>query len=136
MATAEKFEDLEIWKLARTLVNKIYELTRKGGFRKDFCLKDQIRRPSVSVMSNISEGFESRTVKRFIDYLGGSKASCGETRSVLYIAMDCRYISEDEFYDCYGLTTKISSKTHYLMKYLGKYHSNDRVSEAITTYET
>lgn len=77
MATAEKFEDLEIWKLAKTLVNKIYELTRKEEFRKDFSLKDQIRRSSVSVMSNISEGYESRTVKRFIDYLGRSKASCG-----------------------------------------------------------
>lgn len=58
---------------------------------------DQIRRSSVSVMNNISEGFESRTTKRFTDYLGRSKGSCGETRSVSYVALDCKYITESEF---------------------------------------
>lgn len=134
MATVERFEDLEIWKLARKLVNKIYELTSQQDFNKDFGLKDQIRRSSVSVMNNISEGFESRTIKRFIDYLGRSKASCGETRSVLYVALDCGYISEEEFSECYELTTKISRKTFRLIKYLEKSDGNDRVKEVVTTY--
>lgn len=135
MSHVERFENLEIWKEARILVNKIYKLTRAGEFEKDFGLKDQIRRSSVSVMNNISEGFESRTVKRFIDYLGRSKASCGETRSVLYVALDCGYISDNEFKECYELASKISRKTYHLIKYLEKYGSNNRVREAVITYD-
>lgn len=62
MGTAKRFEDLEIWQLARKLVKRVYEVTQKKEFSKDFGLKDQIRKSSVSVMNNISEGFESRTV--------------------------------------------------------------------------
>jgi len=62
MATVERFEDLEIWKLSRELVNMIYEVTSDNRFAKDYGLKDQIRRSSVSIMNNIAEGFESRTV--------------------------------------------------------------------------
>jgi len=62
MATVERFEDLEIWKLARELVHLVYEVTNQGNFSKDYGLKDQIRRSSVSIMNNIVEGFESRTV--------------------------------------------------------------------------
>ncbi|MFH5831626.1 four helix bundle protein [Halalkalibaculum sp. DA3122] len=135
MASVEKFEDLDIWRESRILVNKIYELTRQEKFDKDFGLKDQIRRSSVSVMNNISEGFESRTVKQFIDYLGRSKASCGETRSILYVALDCKYITDEQFKECYELATKISRKTYRFIQYLEKYNSNDRVSEAVTAYQ-
>lgn len=62
MGTAKRFEDLEIWRLARKLVKRVYEVTQKKEFSIDFGLKDQIRKSSVSVMNNISEGFESRTV--------------------------------------------------------------------------
>jgi four helix bundle protein len=97
MATAKRFEDLEIWQLARELVKMTYEISNRTPFATDYGLKDQIRRSSVGVMNNISEGFESRTVKLFIDYLGRSKGSCGETRSVLYVALDQNYITETEF---------------------------------------
>jgi len=69
MSTAKRFEDLEIWQLSRELVKLIYTSTKRSPFSKDFSLKDQIRRSSVGVMNNISEGFESRTVKLFIEYL-------------------------------------------------------------------
>ncbi|MDZ7692659.1 MAG: four helix bundle protein [Balneolaceae bacterium] len=134
MGKVERFEDLEVWKLARKLVNKIYRLTGKGEFDKDFGLKDQIRRSSVSVMNNTSEGFESRTVRQFIDYLGYSKASCGETRSILYVALDCRYITGKEFQECYDLAKSISGKIYRFIKYLEQYNSNDRVKETDVTY--
>lgn len=73
MATVERFEDLEIWQLARKLVKLVYNLTEKKGFSKDYGLKDQIQRSSVSVMNNISEGFECRTTKRFVVYLADLK---------------------------------------------------------------
>ena len=134
MATIERFEDLEIWQLGRALVRLVYELTRKESFSKDYGLKDQIRRSSVSVMNNISEGFESRTTNRFIDYLGISKGSCGETRSVSYVALDCGYITKEEFQELYEQCVIISKKIQKLMKYLKGYDSNDRVRDAIVEY--
>ena len=135
MGSVERFEDLEIWQLSRNLVRYVYELTRKQKFSKDFGLKDQIRRSSVSVMNNISEGFESRTTKRFIDYLGRSKGSCGETRSVSYVAVDCDYITEKEFQKLYDQCVKISGKIRRLMDYLEGYDSNDRVKDVMVSYK-
>lgn len=135
MATAKRFEDLEIWQLARKLVNKVYEVTKKQNFAKDYGLKDQVRRSSVSVMNNISEGFESRTVNHFINYLGHSKGSCGETRSVLYIALDCNYITQSEFDDIYNLAKNISGKIQNLIKYLDSYDSNNRIKEVMVEYK-
>ena len=86
-------------------------------------------------MNNISEGFESRTVKLFIDYLGRSKGSCGETRSVLYVALDQNYITDKEFKELYDQCIKISSKTLRLIQYLEKYESNDRVMEVGIEYK-
>jgi len=134
MATAKRFEDLEIWQMSRKLVNQVYEITNKQDFAKDYGLKDQIRRASVSVMNNISKGFKSRTVKNFINYLGLSKASCGETRSVLYVALDCSYISREEFDELYILTTKISAKIQNLIRYLEGYSSNNRIEEVMVEY--
>ena len=135
MATAKRFEDLEIWQLARELVKMIYEISNRTPFSTDYGLKDQIRRSSVGVMNNISEGFESRTVKLFIDYLGRSKGSCGETRSVLHVALDQNYITETEFNYLLQQCEKISSKTLRLIQYLEKYESNDRIMEAGIRYK-
>ena len=135
MGTVEKFEDLEIWKLSRGLVKHVYELSRKKDFSKDYGLKDQIRRSSVSVMNNISEGFESRTTRRFIDYLGRSKGSCGETRSILFVALDCNYITQSEFTNVYDRCTMISKKIRSLMSYLEGYNSNNRVKEVLVDYD-
>ena len=85
---AERFEDLRAWKTARKLTNEIYEVASRGAFVDDWALKDQIRRASISVMSNIAEGFESRTRSRFINFQGTAKASAGEVRSQLVIAHD------------------------------------------------
>ena len=97
MAGITRFEEIESWKTARQLTNLIYQFTEQTGFVKDYGLKDQIRRASVSVMSNIAEGFESRTNALFINYLGHAKGSSGEARSQLYIALDVKYISQEQF---------------------------------------
>lgn len=135
MATAKRFEDLEIWQMSRKLVNEVYEVTNKQDFAKDYGLKDQIRRASVSVMNNISEGFESRTVKKFINYLGLSKASCGETRSILYVAIDLEYITQDEFDKLYLSAKNISGKIQNLIQYLDSYNSNNRIEDVIVEYK-
>ncbi len=134
MASIKQFEELEVWQMARELVNEIYAITKEGKFSKDYSLKDQIRRSSVSVMNNISEGFESRTVKLFIDYLGRAKASCGETRSILYVALDCSYISQEQFTELARLAKNVSGKIQNLIRYLEGYKSNNRVEDVLIKY--
>jgi hypothetical protein len=75
MATATKFEELEIFQTARTPTRLIYTITNEGAFSKDYGLRDQMRRAAVSIMSNIAEGFESRTNALFIEFLGRAKGS-------------------------------------------------------------
>ena len=81
MPTITRFEEIEAWQTARELTKSVYTVTDEGKLSRDFGLKDQIRRATVSIMSNIAEGFESQTQTLFIRYLGIAKASAGEVRS-------------------------------------------------------
>ena len=81
MPTIVRFEDIEAWQTARELTRKVYELTRKGEFARDFGLSDQMRRASVSIMSTIAEGIENRKQALFRDFLGWVTASAGELRA-------------------------------------------------------
>ena len=115
---AERFEDLRAWQTARELTNRIYAITKRDPFKNDWALKDQIRRSSISVMSNIAEGFEARTQAQFIDFLGTAKASAGEVRSQLYIAYDQDYLGEEEFESLFDLADKASRQLHRLIRHL------------------
>ena len=83
MAKIKKFEDIESWKRARKLANQIYKVSSTGKFDRDFGLKDQMRRASVSILSNIAEGFERGGDNEFLQFLAVAKGSCGEARSIL-----------------------------------------------------
>jgi len=96
-SVAESFEDLHVYQRARELTNAVYQLTRQGGFAADYSLSDQIRRASVSIISNIAEGFERGTKMEFIQFLYIAKGSCGEVRAQLQIARDQDYLSESDF---------------------------------------
>jgi len=124
MATIERFEDLEAWQRARELTNVIYDMSDVGAFARDFPLRDQIRRAAVSIMSNIAEGFESRTSRLYIEHLGRAKASCGEVRSQLYLAYDRQYVSGEVFEQTLALAESVSRLTHGLIRYL----SNARIN--------
>ena len=97
MATIEKFEELEVWKTSIELCADIYRLTNTELFAKDYGLKDQIRRASVSVPSNISEGYERDSKKQFLYFLVIAKGSCGELRTQLRIARILNYLDEKEY---------------------------------------
>jgi four helix bundle protein len=114
----QNFEDLNVWQRARELVKLIYELTKEKIFSRDYSLVDQIRRSSISVLSNIAEGFERGSNKEFIQFLYIAKGSCGEVRSQLYVALDQRYISEEDFSKCKEFCMKISGMIGNLINYL------------------
>ncbi len=114
----ERFEDLEVWQLSRKLVNCIYKMTNGERFSRDFGLTNQIQRSSVSVMSNIAEGFEKRTKKEFIHFLYIAKCSCGELRSQLYVSLDLGYIDNNEFSEYYNLAETVSKSLSGFIKYL------------------
>jgi len=97
MSRVERFEDLVAWQKARELTRLIYQVTQKSPFSSDFGLRDQIRRAAVSVMSNIAEGFDRAGRAEFHQFLVVAKGSVAEVRSQLYVALDARYIDEDEF---------------------------------------
>ena len=121
------FEDLPVWKLARKLSIQIYKITSCTEFRKDFGLRDQIRRAGISLMSNIAEGFEHETQAQFISYLGRAKASAGEIRCQLYIASDLSYISDLQFQEAIALAKECSKQIYGFIKYLKTLPNSPRV---------
>ena len=116
----KKFEDLESWKKARKLTNAVYDATAAGRFTRDFGLKDQIRRASISILSNIAEGFERGGDKEFLQFLAVAKGSCGEVRSQLYIAIDQGYLHQDLFDELSERAAEIGRLISGMMKYLSK----------------
>jgi four helix bundle protein len=118
MATFERFEDIDAWKKARSLVKMIYQLTGTGEFGRDYGLKDQIRRAAVSVLSNIAEGFEREGNTEFCRFLGIAKGSCGEVRAQLYVALDQHYITPEQFDIALRGAVEVSRMISGLIKYL------------------
>jgi four helix bundle protein len=97
MSKVERFEDLIAWQKARILTKDIYQITQEGKFARDFGLSGQIQRASVSIMSNIAEGFERSYLGEFHQFLSIAKSSCAEVRSQLYVALDVGYIEQVKF---------------------------------------
>lgn len=134
MANITRFEEIESWKSGRELTNKVYAFTNQDGFNRDFGLRDQIRRACISIMSNIAEGFESRTDTQFINFLGMARASAGEVRSQLYIALDQKYISQEQFDNAFQLAQTCSRQITNFIKYLESNPHSKRISDDSAEY--
>jgi four helix bundle protein len=119
MARLERFEDIDAWKKARDLTKSVYQITSTGEFARDFALRDQLRRATISVISNIAEGFERGGDKEFLQFLSLAKGSCGEVRAQLYVALDQSYITDTQFQELCGEVMLVSRLLAGLMKYLG-----------------
>jgi four helix bundle protein len=107
MTGVRRFEDLVAWQKARILTREIYLHTRQGPFAGDLGLTSQIRRASVSIMSNMAEGFERNGQREFHQFLSTAKASCAEVRSQLYVAFDVGYLNRNQFDYLFVLTEEV-----------------------------
>jgi len=122
MAKIEKFEDLQVWQLARDVSLHIWFLIENTPLGRDYELKNQMSRSSGSVMDNIAEGFERNGNKEFIHFLSIAKGSCGELRSHLYRAFDRKHISFEQF-------TELAAKAEFQNKKIGAFISYLRSSD-------
>lgn len=118
MTRIERFEDIRAWQKARELVKSIYQITGKEDFARDYSLKDQIRRASISVMSNIAEGFSTQTDRGFIQFLHVAKGSASEVQSQLYLACDLEYISQATLKELYELSEETIRLVSGFVRYL------------------
>lgn len=110
-----RFEELLVWQKSRDLVNQTYNLLVNC---RDFSFCDQIKRCAISIMNNVAEGFERRSNKELINFLNISKGSCGELRSMLYLAVDREYIKKEQFESIYSKSEEISKMLSGLIKSL------------------
>ncbi|MGD9630984.1 MAG: four helix bundle protein [Pyrinomonadaceae bacterium] len=118
MARLEEFEDIESWKKAYAVTVQIYKLTEAGEFSRDFGLRDQIRRASVSIMANIAEGYGRKSNTEFANFLNIARGSSHEAQSHLHIALGLGYLKREDFDELYNSLAEISRLTLGLAKYL------------------
>ena len=118
MSTVHRFEDLEVWQLAREISRKIFYVTKDILKQTNSGIINQIRNSSGSATDNIAEGFEREGNKEFKQFLYIAKGSAGETRSQLYRLLDQKHITEKEFDDISGDLVKLNQKIRKLINYL------------------
>jgi four helix bundle protein len=122
----ERFEDIEAWQLARELTRKVYVMTKKTEFARDFGLRGQIQDAAGSSMHNIAEGFDSETNPEFVRFLRYAKRSCTEVQSELYMALDQQYITDAEFKDVYDHAGRTRATIRGFINYLVSYEQDQQ----------
>ena len=118
MSTIKKFEDLEVWQLARTQANEFNMILQEETLAKDFELKDQMNASSGSVMDCIAEGFERSGNSEFKSFLVIAKGSNGEFRSQLYRCLDRKHVTNERFADLYNNNVNLGGKLMSFINYL------------------
>ena len=118
MATVQKFEELEVWQLARLLAGDVYKLTQHAGFSKQLYLRDQMNRSAGSVMDNIAEGYGRGSRLEFVQFLSIAAGSVEELKSQLYRSLDFQFIKQEEFEEVYSRASLVFKKINSFIKYL------------------
>ena len=123
MATIGSFENIEVWRTSMDLCTEVYKITNSDTFSRDFGLKDQIKRASVSIPSNISEGYERDSKNQLLYFLSIAKGSCGEVRTKLRIAYNLNYLNDLDFQSlnlrCESTSKQLSGFIKYLRGFKG-----------------
>jgi four helix bundle protein len=120
VARIERFEDIDAWKAARKLMQKVYAVSTRGSFAKDYRLRNQIQGSAISVMSNIAKGFDAGGDAEFIRFLGYARRSASELQSQLYIALDQSYIDQKQFSGIYRQAVETKRLIGGFIRYLRK----------------
>lgn len=118
MGKIQKFEDLEIWRLAREICQQIEHLIQTTNLKTNYSLKDQIDRSSGSIMDNIAEGFERNGNREFINFLSIAKGSAGEVKSQSYRAFDKKLITQEQHLQLNEMVELVKNKIGAMMNYL------------------
>lgn len=129
MSGVRRFEDLIAWQKARMLTRRTYEVSCNGAFAADWALSRQIQRASVSIMSDIAEGFERGRRAEFHQFLSTAKASCAELRSQLYIALDVGYLGRDVFESLLADAEEVARLVGGLRASVQRQRDKERASE-------
>ena len=129
MGRLKRFEEMEVWKLARKLTVSIYTISDKPPFSRDYGLRDQIRKAFISIVSNIAEGLESQSNLSFCRFLSCAKASAGEVRAQLYLANDLGYLPEDQLKSLASQSESISRQLSGFINYLKNTFQKPRRSQ-------
>ena len=125
MPTIKSFEKLPVWKDARKFTNKIYNLTKKFPKEENYGLTSQITRATVSIGSNIAEGFDRYSKKDFIRFLIIARGSISEVQNNLYIALDLKYINQNDFQENYAFSKELGKQINGFINYLRTYDKNN-----------
>ena len=135
MASIQRFEEIEAWKKGRELTQRIYQVTAKTDFARDFTLKDQIKRAAILITSNIAEGFERGGNREFIQFLTIAKGSASGLKSQLYTAMEAGYLTKAEFAELYELAHSTLLLLGGFVKYLQQSELRGRKFRTVSKQE-
>lgn len=114
------FKKLEVWNEAKDLAVYTYKITGSGLISKDFGLRDQMRRASVSIPSNIAEGEESGSIKKCISFFYISKGSLAELLTQTIIANEIDYLDNIILDEFRTRINSLSAKLRKLIQYRDK----------------
>jgi len=107
-----KFQELKVWQRAKDLAVSMHKLTGEGPFGKDWALRDQIRRATVSIPSNIAEGDELGTDRQAIKFFYTAKGSAAEVLTQTIIAQEIGYLTQEQFHriteECLGISAMLT----------------------------
>jgi four helix bundle protein len=131
LPTIKSFEELPVWKDARKFANKIYNLTKKFPKEENYGLTSQITRATVSIGSNIAEGFDRYSKKDFVKFLIIARGSISEIQNDLYIALDLKYINQNDFQETYALAKGLGKQINGFIKYLRSYDKQNSKANKI-----
>jgi four helix bundle protein len=122
----ERLEEIQAWQAARSLAQNVYQLTQHGGFERDFGLRDQIQKATVSAMANIAKGFDGRSTQEFLRFLGYAFRSATEVQSHLYVALDQAYVRKEDFDAVYQQATEVKKLINGFIRYLSQAKEQDQ----------
>lgn len=129
MGKIERFEDLEIWQIAKQIGIEAYRISDEEPIRSDFSLKDQFRRAAMSMSDNVAEGFEYNNNPDFIRFLIYAKGSSGEFRNKIIILKESKKLNEADYISLYEKSIEFSSKTKRFIDYLKKFETAKKLKK-------